>query len=171
MGNEPLKTLADAAVSNYNATAFWVSPRIAELTKEQLLQRPGEGRANTWWNLGHIVQSVDIAPYMNGSETIVPELYKKLFGEGSSATDDGEGYPPIAEMMELFGKAIANSTAALAILTDEQLNTPSEAELPEFLAKMSRFELASGFATHIGYHMGQISTMMCTFGKNPFEGM
>ncbi|MCK5125422.1 MAG: DinB family protein [candidate division Zixibacteria bacterium] len=171
MSKEPIKTLADAAVSVYMGNAGWMPQGLAELTKEELLTRPSKGRSHLWWIVGHLATSSDIGPMMNGSASVIPEEYKKLFDMETAPSDTGDGYPSMSELMEVFKKALDNSCAAIKALSDEQFNQKTGAELPEFLAQMSRFELVVGFGAHISYHIGQMVTILRKLDKKPWPDM
>lgn len=171
MGKQPITSLSDAAVTVYQQAAMWLPQMIKDLTDEELMTRPAEGRSHLYWIAGHMTASADIGPTMNGSASVIPEHYKKIFDMNTEPAATAGEYPPIGEIIDVFGKAVENSLASLKALTDDQFNAPSDAELPEFLAKMSRFDLVCGFASHISYHIGQMVTILRKLDKNPWPDM
>ncbi|MEZ5359533.1 MAG: DinB family protein [Candidatus Zixiibacteriota bacterium] len=171
MGQEPINSLADAAVAVYRQAATWLPQTVKDLTDEELLTRSSEGRSHLYWIAGHMTHSADIANLMNGSKSVIPDSYDGMFGMGTEPAATAGVYPKIGEIFDVFQKAVDNSIAAMKTVSDADYNKPSDAALPEFMARMSRFELVCGFATHIGYHIGQMVTILRKLDKKPWPDM
>ena len=160
--------LAIAAANLFETAVWWVSVnKIKELSHDQLLYRPVEGRNHIYWLFGHVIVSADLAPYLNGTQPVVARRYFDHFDMNTYPTNDGEGYPDLGEMTAAFDKAVCGTLDELKLLNDKALLAPLTKSLPEPLRPYfaTRHELVLGFATHISYHAGQIATILKMLGK------
>jgi|WetSurMetagenome_2_1015567.scaffolds.fasta_scaffold430353_2 hypothetical protein len=156
------------AIRQCEMSTKWVgADRIAKLTAEELLFRPGPDRNHIYWIFGHIVTNADIAPYLDGSDSSVNPKQRALFGMGSMPADRADVYPPIEQLVAQFEKATGDSLKALRAMQEGDLSLPPATDLPEQLRQFfpDRASLAVGFAMHTAYHAGQIGTVLKLLGK------
>lgn len=145
----------------------WAADSIKDMTREELLFRPAEGRNHAWWLYGHIVVSSEIAPALIGAAPIVPPEWSTLFHLESKPSDDGGGYPDKDELHEVFDKVIETNIAAINQISEEQLTqspvSPIREELADYFDTCGK--IISGFALHVSYHGGQINTIRKMLGR------
>lgn len=156
------------AIRQCELSTRWVgADRIATLTPIELLFRPGPNRNHIFWLFGHIATNADIAPYLDGSASVIDSKYRALFGMGSMPADTAEGYPPMEQLITQFDKATSHSLKALSTMDESDLLRPPVVELPETLRQFfpDRASLIVGFAAHAVYHAGQIATVLKFLGK------
>lgn len=168
MTTDDLSPVITAIVKSYEMASSWISAdRLKELSTEELVYRPAEKRSHIYWLLGHIVATSDIAPYINGSESVVDKSYLGHFGTGTEPKDDPAEYPPVPEILENFEKVIDNSISALKSMGETETGLSPAKPLPEFLQPYfpTRLDLVIGHATHISYHGGQIGLILKALGK------
>jgi len=161
-------SLAIAAANLFETAVWWVSVnKIKELSRDQLLYRPGEGRNHIYWLFGHIIVSADLAPYLNGTQPVIDRRYFDYFDMNTIPNNNGEGYPDLEEMTTAFDRVVSGTLDELKSLNDNALLLPLTKSLPEPLRPYfaTRHELVLGFATHISYHAGQIATILKMIGK------
>jgi len=163
MSHDKLTPAQQVAASLFHIGSSWISTKkLAAASREDLLYMPDGNRNHMYWLFGHIIVSTDCAPYINGSDRTVPDSYAPLFGLHSAPDPEGKGYPDINEMIELFDSIIDNSMKAIATISDHDLLKTPAKPLPEPLSKYftTRISCINGFATHMAYHGGQISTIL-----------
>lgn len=155
----PIKT----AITTFNTGLSWVAvDKIRELSWEEMLSRPQTGLNHIYWILGHIIASLDISQYIDGSDSVIDDKYLKLFDMGTLPEDNPEQYIEPATMLDDYNRAVEKTVHAIESLDPEDLSKPPAKELPEPLKPYfpTRFDLIAGFATHITYHAGQIGTLL-----------
>lgn len=156
-------TSIKTALTTFQTGLSWVAvDKLKELSREEMLSRPQTGLNHIYWILGHIVASLDIAQYIDGSASIIDDKYLKLFDMGTLPEDNPEPFLESATMIDDYNKAVENTVRAIESQNPEDLSKPPAKELPEPLRPYfpTRFDLIAGFATHITYHAGQIGTLL-----------
>jgi len=167
MTDESFIPVVDQTADLFQSCTAWVPKTMRDLTVDELLRRPAAGRSHLYWIFGHMVLYTDIAPFINGSPAIIPNRYVELFDFGTRPKDTAADYPPIAEMADLFDRAVENAVRALKSIGDQDLVKPTAVPLPPGLVDFmsTRYEVIKKLGLHLVYHVGQIGTILKILGK------
>lgn len=139
----------------------WILSVPARFHDDDWLKRPGGAKNHPHWLLGHIAVSSDFAPGLNLGEPLVPAEWEAHFAMGSRPSDDGAGYPAVAELVSAIERAYARNLELVGGLESHLLTRPPgipiEASLKKFLRTQERW---LGLQTlHLAYHTGQLQSL------------
>jgi len=156
----------DALKNALTSTQGYLAMYLGDFTDAELLVRPVPGANHIAWQLGHVILG-EIG--MVGSQlpdTKFPEL-PAGFAEAhdaKNATGDGpEGFLTKAEYLALFDQARAATLAALATLTDADLDRPTTGSVTAYAPTFcALFQIASD---HTMMHAGQFTVVRRKLGK------
>ncbi|MEE9442694.1 MAG: DinB family protein [candidate division Zixibacteria bacterium] len=160
-------TPAGVLVRQLKMISSWMPEQVKEMSSEELLYRAGGKRSHILWCIGHIIVGSDIVTYISAGESNVPDKYRELFGIGTTPKDNIEGYPPIAEIMNVYKNMINNVIETIQSLSDDDLYSSLVGDHPKTLAEYfkTRLDLVTGTIGHLTYHIGQIYFIMRMLGK------
>ncbi|MDH4157511.1 MAG: DinB family protein [candidate division Zixibacteria bacterium] len=154
-------------VATWEYARQWTADSIKDMTREELLFRPGEGRNHAWWLYGHIVVSSDISPLILEAEPVVPKEWRKFFDMETKPDSEGRGYPEREALIEMFNRVVDANIKIIKNLEPKQLaERPTDVapkELAEYFSDCGK--IIGGFALHVVYHSGQIMTIRRLLGK------
>ncbi len=144
----------------YRFNSEMVGLGLADLNPEDAVKRWKKGEGSSIAYLaGHMASSRYGLLKAMGAATKNP--YADLFG-GGVGSQDGDKYPPLAELQKGWSDTAAKLHAAFESLTDEHVlaETDGQYPLPE---KNLRGRLAF-LAWHESYHVGQIGILRTELG-------
>lgn len=155
----------EAIQSCLDLSLFTLNQYISDLSDAELLQRPGVGCNHLAWQLGHLISSnvgllEGVCPGKGGT---LPAGFKERHAKDAAGNDDPQQFETKQKYQELLAQARETTVAALASLSDADLDQPA----PEALRKMfptvgSVFVL---IASHPMMHAGQFAVVRRRLGK------
>jgi hypothetical protein len=157
----------EAILGIYGMSETVMGKYLDDLGDADLLVRPVAGQNHIAWQLGHLIASERsmLEAVKPGSSPALPEGFAEAHGrdEGSTASDDPKRFATKARYLELMSAQREASKAALASMTDAELDAPA----PESMRRM--FPTVGGVMTLIGthpmMHVGQFVSVRRTLGK------
>lgn len=142
-----------------------INSLIADLSDADLLARPVEGANHIAWQIGHLIV---VEPRLGGQlpGAKYPELpagFADKHDRQPTAQNATSGFGTKAQYVELFNKTREATLAALAKLTDADLDQPSKG--PPGLNITNLGSVLALIATHTMMHGGQFSVIRRKIGK------
>ena len=150
--------MARPIAESYHVGNFIVNLVTSDLTEEQARRRSrgGEGGSISWI-IGHLLHYRCQTMELLGKRVENP--YEEQFG--SKGADDGASYPPVAELVEQWGRIAGELDEVLEKVTDDQLMGPIEGS-PHGEKKV--LDTVSFFAWHESYHFGALGVIRRELG-------
>ena len=138
---------------------------IADLTDAELLTRPGVGCNHIAWQLGHLIQSEThlLNAVCPGAAAELPAGFKEQHSKDSAGENSAAKFRTKAEYLELIDKVQASSQAALAKLTEADLDQPSPEQFRAYAPTVGAMFVL--IATHPMMHAGQFVPVRRALGK------
>ncbi|HEY7426444.1 MAG TPA: DinB family protein [Gemmataceae bacterium] len=136
---------------------------LGDLSDADLLVRPVEGANHIAWQIGHLIVSERRLAGQLPSATF-PELpagFADKYGNQSSAQNATSGFATKAQYLELFNQTRAATLAAVAKLSDADLDKPAKG--PGDISNLGG--LLNLVAVHSMMHGGQFSVLRRKLGK------
>lgn len=149
---------ATALLGVYGLTEFMLPMVLDDLDEEQARARPrGEGGPSIAWTIGHLIYCRVALLNRLG------DARENTFGEkfGNVPATDGSDYPSMAELRATWGEVGDDFMAAIAALTEEQLEAVLEDGWHE--EQVLRDQVVF-FGWHEGYHLGAIGQIRKDLG-------
>ena len=138
---------------------------LSDLTDAELLTRPGVGCNHIAWQLGHLIQSE--AQLLNavcpGAAAELPAGFKEQHSKETAGENSASKFLTKAEYLELFDKVQASSMAALAKLSEADLDKPSPEQFQAYAPTVGNMFVL--IATHPMMHVGQFVPVRRALGK------
>lgn len=145
----------DALRAAFATSDMVLQSYVADMTDAELLSRPGQGCNHIAWQLGHLISSEGnlINLIKDGTAIELPDGFGAKHSKETTGVDAADQFCGKDEYLELYQKSRENSLAALATLSDEEL----DAEAPEHFRQLcpTMGALAMLIATHPMMHVGQ----------------
>jgi uncharacterized damage-inducible protein DinB len=140
-------------IDNINGNTEFAKMTLADFTDVEMFARPSPKSWHVMFQLGHVVCG---EAFLMGKLGLgvppLPEDFAGMFAESRAAVDDPAQFPSKAKLIEVLDWQRSQTTAALAKLSDADLDKPSP--LPNWAPTMGRLLLLIG--DHMTMHLGQI---------------
>lgn len=147
-----------------NFTQHVINGSLGDLSDADLLVRPVEGANHIAWQIGHlIVTERQLARHVPGVQ--FPELpagFAEKYANKPDAQNAGGGFATRAQYLELFNQTRAATVAAVAKLSDADLDKPAGGG-PAGIKDLGG--LLNLIANHTMMHGGQFSVVRRKLGK------
>ncbi len=140
---------------------------LGDLTNEAALRRPHPEGSSISFLTGHLIAGRHTALDMIGEPSLEAERWRQQFGGGLSATD-GEGYPPIEELLVAWNELTPTFRKALGTLSEDRLLTPIP-QHPFPTTEDTLRGVLTFLAFHEAYHVGQIGFLRTFLGYPPVQ--
>jgi uncharacterized damage-inducible protein DinB len=154
--------VVEAALASTQHLVNWF---VGDLSDSDLLVRPTEGANHIAWQLGHLISSelglVSQVPGMTAPE--LPAGFKEQHAQSMSTNPSSQGFLGKQQYVELFNKVREATKAAVAKLSDADLDKPTEGQMAQFAPKLG--DLLILVANHTMMHAGQFSVVRRKLGK------
>jgi hypothetical protein len=140
---------------------------LGDLTDADFLHRPHPGCNHIAWQMGHLIASEHqmiegVAP---GSMPDLPTGFAGKYTKETAALDDAAAFHSKQELMELFEHIRAATLAALAQISDDDLDKASPEEMHSYAPTVgAAFSLQGG---HWLMHAGQWAVIRRQLGREP----
>lgn len=128
---------------------------IQDLSDEDLMRRPHAGCNHIKWQLGHLISSDNgmVSGVAPGAMPALPEGFAERYTKETAKSDDPDAFDSKEEFMRLYQEQHTAALAALATMSDEQLDQESPEEMRAYAPTVgSLFSLLGG---HWMMHAGQ----------------
>ena len=157
---------------HYRFLTFWVTQNVVNVTPDQLLYVPLNGRNHIYWTFGHMTAHMDMGPVLvpGAADTLSP-AYQQLFGKGTLPVPNGAGYPPFEDMQSEFRRLGKLAVKCIGQLQDADLTQPPARPMPAELQSMfpNQGAIIRGNSFHMAYHNGQLSQFKAMFERRHQE--
>ena len=148
----------------------WILGLAADM-KDAPLQRTMDNGNHPMWCLGHLVYSEGnlVNGLCKGEANPVAE-WGEVFGIGTQPSDDAGIYPDYEEVLAKAEEVRGMTVAYLDSISDDDLDSPSNAEgdMKEWFP--TKGACLAAVATHFGFHGGQIADARRAAGRGPLMG-
>jgi uncharacterized damage-inducible protein DinB len=156
----------DVIQTALNGTKNILEMYVSDLSDADLLVRPVP-RANTIaWQLGHLIAGEAHLVRQGIPDAVFPELpagFDEAYGKEGAAADKPKGLLTKAQYLELFNKCRAATLAAVAKLSDADLDKPTQGSMAKFAPRVG--DLLFLVANHVMMHAGQFTVIRRKLGK------
>jgi len=138
---------------------------ISDLSDADLLRRPATGCNHLAWQLGHLIASeVSLLNMVSsGKGADLPPGFAEQHSKQTIAVDDAAKFCTKQQYQELFQKVRQATSAALANLTDADLDRPSPERMRDHFPTVGHMLLL--IASHPMMHAGQFVVVRRQLGK------
>lgn len=140
---------------------------LADLSDEDMLQRPHPECNHIKWQMGHLISAENqminaVAP---GSMPDLPNGFAERYTKETAASDDPAAFDSKADLRQLLEDQRAATLQALANQSDEDLDKPAPEEMQAYAPTVGDvFSLQGG---HWMMHAGQWAIIRRQLGRPP----
>jgi hypothetical protein len=148
------------------ATKTLLEQYVSDLSDADLLVRPVPGANTIAWQLGHLIAAEPYLVRQALPEAPYPELpagFDQAYGKEGAAADVPRGVLTRAQYVELFNKVRAATLAAVAKLSDADLDRPTQGNMAKFAPTLGAMLVLVG--NHVLMHAGQFTVVRRKLGK------
>jgi DinB superfamily len=147
-----------------------VTGRLADDMRDAPLMRPTSGGGNhPLWLLGHLAVVEGAIPQIAFGEPNPVGQWEKLFGQGTTPSDDAAAYPPYEEVLGTYRDLRRKNVARLEELGEAGLDAAPVAVPPGFEDEMRTVgQTYLTIAMHQMIHYGQLADARRAAGRQPF---
>ena len=155
----------DAIRTVLTSTRDLLSWYVADLSDEDLLVRPTAGANHIAWQLGHLVDAERrLGAQLPGvAYPELPASFAEQHSKDTAAAEPPRHFRTKAEYLDLFSKVREATLAALAAMSDADLDKPTSGGMAKFAPTMGDLLVLTG--NHTMMHAGQFSVTRRALGK------
>lgn len=153
--------LATLAFARKQTVAF-----LEDIAPSQAVHQPFPGANHASWIAGHILWADDLfLTALKPRPSALPANYAKLFGNGSTPTNDPATYPTLNQLREKLAQVREEMIAWFAGMPEAQLHSALPKDFATFAENFAM--LMSTLAWHEGLHAGQLTVIRKSLGMKP----
>src|SRR5437764_517710 len=148
------------------SSQFLLPMYLGDLSDADLLVRPVPGANHIAWQLGHLITSEPHLVKAGLPDADFPELpagFTEAHASTAASSDAPQKFRTKAEYLDLFGKVRAATIAAVAKLSDADLDKPTSGNMAKFaptlgalLLMTSNHVLMSSSAPSVGANLAML---------------
>lgn len=156
------KVIETALTSTQNVVPMYLS----DLTDADLLVRPVPGANHIAWQLGHVIAAEIHLVRSQLPDAAYPELpagFAEQHGKETAAQEPPKGFGGKEQYIALFNRVREATKAAVAKLSDADLDRPTKGNMAGFAPTLAAFLLL--VSNHTFMHLGQFSAVRRKLGK------
>jgi hypothetical protein len=156
------KVIETALTSTQNIVPMY----LGDLTDADLLVRPVPGANHIAWQFGHLIASeihLVRSQLPNAAYPELPPGFAEQHGKETSAQEPPKGFGGKEQYVALFNRVREATKAAVAKLSDADLDRPTKGDMAKFAPKLGDFLIL--VANHSLMHAGQFSVVRRKLGK------
>jgi hypothetical protein len=156
----------DAIKTALTSTKDTLSWYLSDLSDADLLVRPVPNANHAAWQLGHLIRAEVHLLDKELPGAAYPELpagFIEQHGKTTAATDPPKGFGTKAEYLTLFNRFRDATLAALAKLSDADLDKPTAGNMAKFAPTLGALLLLQ--SNHTLMHAGQFTVLRRKLGK------
>lgn len=157
-------TAKDAIKTALTGTQGLLNWYVSDLSDEDLLVRPVPSANHTAWQLGHLIYAEKHLVKEQLPSATYPELpagYDDKYGAKGATSDSGFGTK--ADYLALFTQCREATLAALARLSDADLDKPTTGNMAKYAPTLAAMFLL--VSNHTLMHAGQFTVVRRKLGK------
>jgi hypothetical protein len=156
----------DAIVTALSGTQQLLNMYVADLSDADLLVRPAPGANHIAWQLGHLVAAEGYLVTPQLPDTPYPSLsagFAEQYGKSGASDDSPAHFLSKAQYLEMFNSHRDITKAAVAKLSDADLDKPTKGDAARFAPTLGA--LLMGLSNHTLMHAGQFTVVRRKLGK------
>jgi hypothetical protein len=156
----------EAITNQLTSTQNVLTMLVSDLSDADLLVRPVDKANTIAWQIGHLVAGEQHMGKENLPGVQYPELPKgfaEQHSKDAAAADPSKGFKTKAEYLDLFGKTRQATIAAVAKLSEADLDKPASGRMTQFFPTVGH--MLGLMASHTLMHAGQFSVLRRKLGK------
>ena len=156
----------DAVAVALKGTGSLLESYLSDLTDADLLVRPAPGANHTAWQLGHLIYSEQFLVKSQIEDARYPELpagFGEKYTKETSTSDSSQHFATKAVYLDLFKKTREATLAAVAKLSDADLDRSTKGPMAPFAPKLGAYLLL--VSNHTLMHGGQFTVVRRKLGK------
>lgn len=144
-----------------------VGAYLGDLTDAELLARPVPGANHIAWQLGHLIQAEHdlINMVCPNSMPALPAGFKEQYAKEKAGVDDAKAFHTKAEYQKLMAEQRAGTLAALAKLSDTELDKEAPEPIRGYCSTVADVFLMQ--PSHVMMHAGQWAVTRRKLGRKP----
>lgn len=157
----------DAIKLSIDSAKFITLEYLADLSDEDMLQRPHPECNHIKWQMGHLISSEHqmIDAVCPGSMPALPEGFAERYTKETATSDQPDAFDSKADLRKLLEDQREATLAALATLSDEDLSKPAPEAMQGYAPTVADvFSLQGG---HWMMHAGQWAIIRRQLGRPP----
>ena len=157
----------DAIKLSIDSAKFVTLEYLANLSDEDMLQRPHPECNHIKWQMGHLISSEHqmIDAVCPGSMPALPEGFAERYTKETATSDQPDAFDSKADLRKLLEDQREATLAALATLSDEDLSKPAPEAMQGYAPTVADvFSLQGG---HWMMHAGQWAIIRRQLGRPP----
>lgn len=140
---------------------------LQDLTDKEMMQRPHPECNHLKWQIGHLIASENmmingVAP---GSMPALPDGFGERYSKETAKSDDAAAFDSKEELLRAYQEQRAGTLAALAKLSDSDLDKPSPESMQAYAPTVAAAFSMQG--SHWIMHAGQWAVVRRQLGKPP----
>ncbi len=158
-------TGTEAIKTSLEATSWLFTNALTDLSDADLLVRPVPGANHAAWQIGHLITSEQGLVQSQIPDAKMPALpagFKEAHAMDQIGTDAGK-FLTKAEYVDLFNKTRAATLAALAGLSDADLDKPTTGNMAQMAPNLGAWFVLT--SNHTLMHGSQFSVIRRKLGK------
>jgi len=139
---------------------------LGDLSDADLLARPVPNANHIAWQLGHLISSeIELvrSQLPNAKYPELPAGFAQQHGKETAMQDPPKGFGSKEQYLGLFNKVREATKAAVAKLSDADLDKPSTGQMAQFAPTLGAFMIL--VANHTMMHAGQFTAARRKLGK------
>lgn len=140
---------------------------LADLSDEDMLQRPHPECNHIKWQMGHLISSEHqmVNGVCSGSMPELPDGFAERYSKETAKSDVADAFDSKADLRQLLEDQRAATLQALAGMSDEDLDKPAPEEMQAYAPTVGDvFSLQGG---HWMMHAGQWAIIRRQLGRPP----
>jgi hypothetical protein len=148
----------------FKGTGHVMSMYLSDLSDADILVRPAPNANHIAWQLGHLIAGENMLVKLAIPDAKFPELpagFAEKYGKQNAANDTG--FLTKAHYLELFNKAREATIAAVAKLSDADLDKPTTGSMAQFAPTAGAMLMLA--SNHTLMHAGQFTVVRRKLGK------
>ena len=149
-----------------SSTQQMLNQYVSDLSDADLLVRPVPGANHIAWQLGHLVygESHLAGPQLPGTKyPDLPSSFAQQYGKEGARDDSSAHFLGKAQYLQMFNQARDITKAAVAKLSDQDLDRPTVGSMARFAPTVG--DLLLLVANHTLMHAGQFTVIRRKLGK------
>ncbi len=159
-------TAKDAIKTALTSTQSLVGSYLSDLSDADLLLRPVPNANHIAWQLGHLISAERglLDPHLPGAA--YPELpagFAEQHSKEKASSDSAKGFASKAEYVSLFNKMREATLAALAKMSDADLDKATTGNMAKFAPTVAALLILQ--SNHTLMHAGQFTVVRRKLGK------
>jgi hypothetical protein len=160
-------SIAKHIAESWDAPQYVINGYLDDLSDSDLLVRPSAGTNHIAWQLGHLIfaDNYHVNAVAGDCMPKLPAGFAEKHTKDTAASDDPAAFLKKSEYIALMKEQHAGMRAALAGLSDEQLQQPSPESMRYFGPTVAT--IFSGLVMHWMMHAGQWVVVRRNLGRPP----